>query len=292
MSDDQSIFDDDIDIRNVTIQINSEREHLINENDEYQQVVSTSHFMIKLTAVIRILMQLAYVIGGILVYAHDRNYKNDFKLEYMSLVIVMTSITQLYTLIYENFMNGISPIRTESGGNTMNSFAKFITKTTYCFLLIYLIFYYMISRDYKDLELSYWFLWTYFIIEYVLLAFVILILVGITMCGIRIFCPNLVITLFQIIPFRPGASDESLDNFPSYRYQINENNQYLVNRNDLENSIQIDADTTNCSICTEDYTNNCSIRYLQCKHHYHKYCCDEWLKINKSCPLCRAPVEI
>ena len=46
-----------------------------------------------------------------------------------------------------------------------------------------------------------------------------------------------------------------------------------------------------CSICIEHNENKCDIMTLDCNHIFHKQCLDGWLKINRSCPLCRKTVK-
>jgi len=47
-----------------------------------------------------------------------------------------------------------------------------------------------------------------------------------------------------------------------------------------------------CAICMSQYEDGNEIRCLPChvKHHYHKQCVDDWLKINATCPTCRRNV--
>ena len=40
-----------------------------------------------------------------------------------------------------------------------------------------------------------------------------------------------------------------------------------------------------CSICLET-NQNLQIRKLKCNHKFHMNCIEEWLKIEKRCPLC------
>ena len=47
-----------------------------------------------------------------------------------------------------------------------------------------------------------------------------------------------------------------------------------------------------CVICLCDYEENDNIRVLKCKHYFHASCCDEWLGINKICPLCQQDIEV
>jgi hypothetical protein len=51
------------------------------------------------------------------------------------------------------------------------------------------------------------------------------------------------------------------------------------------------SDDAVCSICLEPYEDGVELRHLWCSHHFHKECVDEWLKLNKKCPMCREDVE-
>lgn len=46
-----------------------------------------------------------------------------------------------------------------------------------------------------------------------------------------------------------------------------------------------------CAVCLDDYESDDSLRILLCKHHFHRKCVDEWLKINKTCPLCLQDIQ-
>jgi len=49
---------------------------------------------------------------------------------------------------------------------------------------------------------------------------------------------------------------------------------------------------TKCSICQEDFEADDELRVLPCKHAEHAECLDQWLRVNKSCPHCKAEVPI
>ncbi len=49
---------------------------------------------------------------------------------------------------------------------------------------------------------------------------------------------------------------------------------------------------TECAICKEDYIKDDKIMKLNCDHYLHKKCLSEWLKINKTCPYCRSPIDV
>lgn len=48
-----------------------------------------------------------------------------------------------------------------------------------------------------------------------------------------------------------------------------------------------DKDENMCVICLEGYGENSDVRILKCKHFFHVFCLDEWLKKKKECPVCR-----
>eukprot|EP01095_Lingulamoeba_sp_RSL-Kostka_P016747 TRINITY_DN82_c0_g1_i1.p1 TRINITY_DN82_c0_g1~~TRINITY_DN82_c0_g1_i1.p1 ORF type:complete len:306 (+),score=71.05 TRINITY_DN82_c0_g1_i1:509-1426(+) len=53
----------------------------------------------------------------------------------------------------------------------------------------------------------------------------------------------------------------------------------------------IEKEDAMCSICFDDYEKDDKIRYLPCDHHFHSKCVDQWLEKNKTCPLCRKPID-
>ncbi|XWS68466.1 hypothetical protein CRYUN_Cryun04dG0092700 [Craigia yunnanensis] len=46
-----------------------------------------------------------------------------------------------------------------------------------------------------------------------------------------------------------------------------------------------------CIICRVDYEDGDSLTVLSCKHSYHPECINNWLKINKVCPVCSTEVS-
>ncbi|KAL4361972.1 hypothetical protein GQ457_04G031040 [Hibiscus cannabinus] len=45
---------------------------------------------------------------------------------------------------------------------------------------------------------------------------------------------------------------------------------------------------TTCSICLCEYKDSEMLRMMpECRHHFHVFCVDAWLKLNGSCPVCR-----
>jgi len=49
--------------------------------------------------------------------------------------------------------------------------------------------------------------------------------------------------------------------------------------------------TDNCTICMSDYTSGEKFKILKnCDHGFHAACLDEWLKVEKKCPVCKDTV--
>ena len=46
-----------------------------------------------------------------------------------------------------------------------------------------------------------------------------------------------------------------------------------------------------CAICLCDYEDDEELRKMKCGHYFHKDCVDEWLKLNRNCPLCKRDIE-
>ena len=47
-----------------------------------------------------------------------------------------------------------------------------------------------------------------------------------------------------------------------------------------------------CSICLEKLEKNNSVVILECGHKFHDKCIKNWMKIKKTCPICRKKIKI
>ena len=52
------------------------------------------------------------------------------------------------------------------------------------------------------------------------------------------------------------------------------------------------ADDTCCSVCIDNFdtTEKDVVKLKNCNHIFHKECIDKWIKINRTCPICRKDV--
>ncbi|KAH0880221.1 hypothetical protein HID58_067615 [Brassica napus] len=73
-----------------------------------------------------------------------------------------------------------------------------------------------------------------------------------------------------------GLSADTIASLPSKRYKDGDNQN---------------GTNESCVICRLDYEDDDDLILLPCKHSYHSGCINNWLKINKSCPVCSAEVS-
>ncbi|ESQ47896.1 hypothetical protein EUTSA_v10021098mg [Eutrema salsugineum] len=73
-----------------------------------------------------------------------------------------------------------------------------------------------------------------------------------------------------------GLSADTIATLPSKRYKDGDNQN---------------GTNESCVICRLDYEDNDDLILLPCKHSYHSECINNWLKINKICPVCSAEVS-
>ncbi|KAG8381880.1 hypothetical protein BUALT_Bualt05G0018800 [Buddleja alternifolia] len=103
-------------------------------------------------------------------------------------------------------------------------------------------------------------------------------------------------------PQNRGATQESINSMPTYKFKMkkHKNGNDKANSSDAgeggivaagtEKERAISGEDAVCCICLTPYVNNDELRELPCSHFFHKECVDKWLKINATCPLCKAEV--
>ncbi|KAI3657260.1 hypothetical protein MP638_005271 [Amoeboaphelidium occidentale] len=52
----------------------------------------------------------------------------------------------------------------------------------------------------------------------------------------------------------------------------------------------IPKEDAQCSICLQEYEPGEDLRQLNCKHHFHSQCLDDWLRLEARCPLCNRKI--
>ncbi|KAI0530627.1 hypothetical protein KFK09_000173 [Dendrobium nobile] len=74
-----------------------------------------------------------------------------------------------------------------------------------------------------------------------------------------------------------GLSVDTIASLPSFSYKAEDGEE---------------SNSDQCVICRLDYADGDALVVLSCKHKYHTECINQWLQINKVCPVCSAEVSI
>ncbi|CAG8552888.1 12376_t:CDS:2 [Funneliformis caledonium] len=106
--------------------------------------------------------------------------------------------------------------------------------------------------------------------------------------------PDTVITIPppQIPPMTPQPS--STRKKPRFKFLFGRNSKGTLTNSPPTVSQYLtipNSDDAVCSICLESYEDGEELRHLWCSHHFHKDCVDEWLRLNKKCPMCSSRVD-
>jgi len=131
------------------------------------------------------------------------------------------------------------------------------------------------------------------------LVFVLLLVngVAVAMCMLFVICGCFLVSLATILrcfgvlrhPGEPAAaSTEFINSLPVIRYQQTCSSE---DGEDLESDAESRRLCMECSICLENFEQDDELRELPCLHTFHVACVDAWLKINKTCPLCKHDAE-
>lgn len=84
-----------------------------------------------------------------------------------------------------------------------------------------------------------------------------------------------------------GLSRSDIERLHCYRYEAS---SATVADGSEESSTATHLDQTSCVVCLCDFEAKELVRSLPCLHEFHARCVDKWLKMNRTCPLCRADV--
>jgi len=109
-------------------------------------------------------------------------------------------------------------------------------------------------------------------------AVAVLVLILLAFCCFSFVCVLCGMYALFIVRSTPqGATQTRINKLPKRVFDANSHNG---------------GEDLTCSICYSDYVVGEEIRLLPCDHSFHCQCVDEWLAINKTCPLCRRDIDI
>lgn len=104
-------------------------------------------------------------------------------------------------------------------------------------------------------------------------------------------CLPCVLILLRILAPSPGATTEQISELPEFPYDPATFNMTPEQLEAGERPQYTDADRPSCAICMEEYQPGEMIREMPCNHFFHGSCSDRWLRINSTCPMCRASIR-
>mmetsp|Transcript_10398 Transcript_10398/g.15075 ORF Transcript_10398/g.15075 Transcript_10398/m.15075 type:complete len:101 (-) Transcript_10398:202-504(-) len=95
------------------------------------------------------------------------------------------------------------------------------------------------------------------------------------------FCFPLVVQLIRLAAGRSirqprGASPEAVSNLVSEKFEPDGTPE----------------EDRSCIVCISDHDVGDMLRVLPCQHAFHRKCVDQWLQLDKSCPLCKQDIDI
>lgn len=96
-------------------------------------------------------------------------------------------------------------------------------------------------------------------------------------------------------PLREALSETLISKIPARIYRLaspkSPTTATKSKESDARSIRSIPEEDANCTICLGDYEEGQELKRLPCRHHFHSNCVDEWLRLNKTCPLCVRDVE-
>jgi len=263
-------------------------------DDEDQQINTIQPVWIKIVMhIIKISKLITYLTFFILfmnfswrVYSFDGS---DFLSNMLKVLWGFNTFVILFNMIIivNEYMIDCDFFGRSSGFIIFNNTVKFLSYFTFyasgaMFLLVFL------SPIPEQLYSAYLTILIYYCIEIGSIAIFLILFVIMCRIGVGVNYMGLMISFMNNVPVRTGAQDEELNQLKEYR--IIKKNDTIILYNLIENKEITDCHEGECIICHTDYEDNATIRHFECKHYYHKDCCDEWLKISKTCPMCRKEI--
>ena len=245
-----------------------------------------SFIMTDFYSLIIIFTKICWITAG--TYLIITNLYLDNYLKYIVLAIVINSAINLYRLIDQllikyNQQRNITISTYRITTNKVCVHINFAFYYIYAFFAISLVFIPLVKNALFILMV------VYAIVEYGGFVMILLLIFALLRCGLRNCFPHMFIQIMNNSPIRFGASDEQLANLNYCVY----NNSTIEPKTIEEGKPPLRYhDDFTCTICFDTYVNGNEIVLLNCQHHYHKQCCIDWLKINKTCPFCRAVIDI
>lgn len=80
----------------------------------------------------------------------------------------------------------------------------------------------------------------------------------------------------------PAATERQIDQLPVH--------EVVVKPSAIEGIDVTEDERRSCMVCLSEKEVGECLRTLPCMHSFHKDCIDEWLKTNRTCPICKTDI--
>ncbi|KAI3763712.1 hypothetical protein L2E82_13706 [Cichorium intybus] len=141
----------------------------------------------------------------------------------------------------------------------------------------------------------FWLTLTFMAIDmfFVAIGFLKELIIGLAVC----FCFPCTLAFLYIMGGQGGASEAEIRGLPKYSFVVcNDEAQpdvggkmvpFETNGPDFSREHVLLLEDSDCCICLCSYENGAELHLLPCNHPFHATCIVKWLKISRTCPLCK-----
>jgi hypothetical protein len=252
---------------------------IINQNIEEEVLI----YVTNRVYIVVLSIAVSLFVADVIILPLEWNQSCSPNIKIWILVSICLQITFWLLVTYKYFMN----IDNNSTNHTIVKILEYLCAIGFIGKYIWgWVWYSMVNGNCEHTHITKLML-THLLINTITSGLAIILLLLLLVCGL--FINNMVEPHLE----NNGLTDQQLEQLADFHFDGNgvTNNQ-LENNNDIcDTHIYIENQKDRgCCICLEKYEQDDLLRVLLCKHHFHRDCCDNWLKIKNTCPLCRHSV--
>ncbi|MES1911951.1 MAG: hypothetical protein MHM6MM_004307 [Cercozoa sp. M6MM] len=171
-----------------------------------------------------------------------------------------------------------------------------VHKTLIIHELVYMVFFVLgnlvlfTGENTCDVDAPLMFYWT---IALIMLVYLETLLPAVILLGLCLCAPCLLLILRHLAGRDPaadqdqGATERSIEQLESRTFGDREGD--IATEEDAEDDEEPQGQA--CSVCLSGFSVGDEVRVLPCEHEFHAACCDNWLRIRSTCPLCRRDIN-
>eukprot|EP00397_Hematodinium_sp_SG-2012_P013491 GEMP01013700.1.p1 GENE.GEMP01013700.1~~GEMP01013700.1.p1 ORF type:complete len:601 (+),score=128.73 GEMP01013700.1:274-2076(+) len=120
-----------------------------------------------------------------------------------------------------------------------------------------------------------------------LMLFLVVLRIVITVCGVALIAFLIAAGVWKT---NDGADPDIIHLIETVTYE--EAGEGAIHRAMAQSLTMLNSSlTSECSICFENYIDKQELKFTPCNHLFHEECLRNWLKIKRTCPLCRLDLQ-